>query len=724
MNDKRPNKSQSYRFTSTFFVASILVLVVVALGQQCAKIDLSEYEEVNFLSVSANPFRLDPPVDYPQHRRIVFLIDMSHSTVSGPCPQDIEEDIVDWSNPYTIYDPNKGMGSPHDHRGDGIDCKVDPELPLSRGAISISPPNLQSQPPQFYLTHLGSDYEKRRLKILQKWIYDAIEKNPPSVLDNTRVMLIPISGGKSQEYLTAKWRQITRQSDLITFFELTDPRLISILNWLNEEHDFNLDLAKSNDVWRYEKRTLGTSSPGGYLQKLYETLQFDMRKQNQEGLLAFTDYQVIHLTDGQLTPVKENIQRALRFYQPCASCANSPETCQKISSTCGNLKQRMNLAWGHESDNDLDKMDFYFGLMQALPFYFGTGSLRLDFVHFNEYRYKDTFPDKKPYYEDLRPLFEKRRARLSHWPANHDEPPFKLVGDATQSTSYKVTDFFVLNLNYRLNAEGKMVLDSDGDGVPDSIEIQMGTDPRNPRTNGFVLDSFLIHPAFRERAEAMAKSSSCDPSLDSDGDSLNECEELLLGTDPFDFDSDGDGIPDSWEWLYGLNPLVPDDTVDSNGDGISNKVAFSVGLPPQPIISRVPESAKSRYEVNFKGKESLYHPLFGDLLLELHEVIIRGMPVHEGLAAHEPSTLYNTRIAVSENAKKNGFIPYEEQLLSVIPGAGVNTITALARLVDVTNPSRVYWRIYKTTIPITNNYKQPQLDLSLLKMIRARDKNE
>ena len=43
--------------------------------------------------------------------------------------------------------------------------------------------------------------------------------------------------------------------------------------------------------------------------------------------------------------------------------------------------------------------------------------------------------------------------------------------------------------------------------------------------------------------------------LDSDGDSLDNLQEMIEGTDPFIADSDGDGVPDGTEVEAGSNPL-------------------------------------------------------------------------------------------------------------------------------------------------------------------------
>ncbi len=56
--------------------------------------------------------------------------------------------------------------------------------------------------------------------------------------------------------------------------------------------------------------------------------------------------------------------------------------------------------------------------------------------------------------------------------------------------------------------------------------------------------------------------------LDSDGDGLLDTEEATLGTDPFDPDTDGDGLTDGQEVKqYGTDPLNPDTDWDALKDG-------------------------------------------------------------------------------------------------------------------------------------------------------------
>lgn len=75
--------------------------------------------------------------------------------------------------------------------------------------------------------------------------------------------------------------------------------------------------------------------------------------------------------------------------------------------------------------------------------------------------------------------------------------------------------------------------DDDNDGLPDTQELELGSNP-------------LL--------------------VDSDGDGLSDNEELLLGTSLILADTDGDGLADGVELSMGLNPL----SVDSDGDTFSD----------------------------------------------------------------------------------------------------------------------------------------------------------
>lgn len=91
-------------------------------------------------------------------------------------------------------------------------------------------------------------------------------------------------------------------------------------------------------------------------------------------------------------------------------------------------------------------------------------------------------------------------------------------------------------------------VDSDKDGLDDVREKQIGTDPRNPDTDGDGLsdgDEVIVY----KTSPLIA---------DTDGDGLSDGDEALIWrTNPLNPDTDGDGYPDGTEVRNGYSPLGP-----------------------------------------------------------------------------------------------------------------------------------------------------------------------
>lgn len=66
------------------------------------------------------------------------------------------------------------------------------------------------------------------------------------------------------------------------------------------------------------------------------------------------------------------------------------------------------------------------------------------------------------------------------------------------------------------------------------------------------------------------------PSLDSDGDGLNESEEAAASTDPWSWDTDADGLGDDYELRIGTNPRLS----DTDMDGLDDRFEHSHGYDP------------------------------------------------------------------------------------------------------------------------------------------------
>ena len=133
--------------------------------------------------------------------------------------------------------------------------------------------------------------------------------------------------------------------------------------------------------------------------------------------------------------------------------------------------------------------------------------------------------------------------------------------------------------------------DTDGDGIPDDLELANGLDPNNP----------------------------VDATEDLDDDGLTNEEELVdLGTDLRLADTDGDGISDGEEVAPGKdgfisNPLV----VDTDGDGVRDGLEVATGSDPSDPASLNLAEALASLEVTPPSFDLTFNTLFGEVSRQL-----------------------------------------------------------------------------------------------------------
>jgi hypothetical protein len=127
------------------------------------------------------------------------------------------------------------------------------------------------------------------------------------------------------------------------------------------------------------------------------------------------------------------------------------------------------------------------------------------------------------------------------------------------------------------------VQDTDGDGLNDTYEAEIGTDPHNPDTDQDGLSDGgevqgCTSPLNRDTDgdqlsdgdEVSRPTDPCnpdDPPRDDDNDGLTNGEERRLGTDPLNPDTDYDGLSDGQEAGSCTSPLNQDTDGDERGDG-------------------------------------------------------------------------------------------------------------------------------------------------------------
>ncbi|MCB9557201.1 MAG: hypothetical protein H6707_13925 [Deltaproteobacteria bacterium] len=163
---------------------------------------------------------------------------------------------------------------------------------------------------------------------------------------------------------------------------------------------------------------------------------------------------------------------------------------------------------------------------------------------------------------------------------NGEELNFLFVDFSSLRRVFQLKNFMVENINGRLR-DSKTVVDSDGDGLVDSLEDLIGTNSTRADTDadgfGDALEHFFrssgtdaLNPNDADCAIGAADADGDGLPDDTDGDGLLDCEERFIGTNRLVFDSDADGLPDGVEVRFGTNPSSNDLLIDLDFDGMPN----------------------------------------------------------------------------------------------------------------------------------------------------------
>ncbi len=145
--------------------------------------------------------------------------------------------------------------------------------------------------------------------------------------------------------------------------------------------------------------------------------------------------------------------------------------------------------------------------------------------------------------------------------------------------------FYVVNES-RVVKNGKLLADSDRDGVSDEDETATGTDPTIPNTNPSGCSdriNFLqsANPNLCNSTCTLAAQNNNNVLVDTDADELKDCEELAMGTTRTKADSDGDNFIDMLEMRFGTNAADPTTmTVDTDVDGTTDGAEILTGTDP------------------------------------------------------------------------------------------------------------------------------------------------
>jgi len=248
----------------------------------------------------------------------------------------------------------------------------------------------------------------------------------------------------------------------------------------------------------------------------------------------------------------------------------------------------------------------------------------------------------------------------------------------------RLVDAFVENENAVWWDDGRLMLDSDGDGLPDLIEQQFGSDPYNKDSDGNGVSDLVEYrtkgkPCNDAQCAAAGRDlyAICDgfsPVKDANGnvtfssstnDGLNDCEKFLLNASRTVFNTNGDMIPDFLALKTTLPVIIGSASAalaDPFGDGITNYSKLKLGMPIQ-ISNRTlsPDFQARATSLDLESSPSAdvdcYHMVVENVALTSYSNTIKVMVIQNSSAVDDKPFLQVAERPFSGGQTSVSFLP-------------------------------------------------------------------
>ncbi len=630
------------KFSLKVTVLASAIISTLALYQNCSDINLTPYDTSTMPSIISDSSysTLPLPKEILGSARIVVVVDQSFSMVWNKCPSDL-----DGTSPST--------------QGSGFN------------ACDRAP---------------GVDQPGYRFDVINEWLN---EIDLAGTTQDIKVMILPFSGGKSLRPHAMDVESPIhglKDRDYMKFVNTLEARV-----WLDALRQEQQAMIEDGS-----QEIMGTTMFSPILEYARSQIltEIDLLKETDQ--LAVTPFRLTLISDGVYKPTMELFSK-LRDVAGCPDCnqdRNHP-ACTCFSQSCNpgggippgtycrQIENNFKLYFGDPQINELANVVQILNDIIALQnrSEYNGFRFKMKFAKVNWFAVPDddlnTLENKnRNIFDEIQKSFAKK---VDTYNISTARAPFSILASSGSSLSYTIKNIYAINTNVFVNKFGKLVADSDGDGMSDEEELFEGTDPRNPRSNGICLDYIARHYGCQTIA--------CDASLDRDRDGLNECEEQTLSSSPHFFDTDDDNIPDIFETLRGLNLKKDESTTYSAGDKFSDHIHFRNGVDSGVRIDSIPKHHLVDLDIEFKGFQTVQDGSSTNAV-GLYKINLNNLPVL-------PTFSVPTYNVLQMKDHTNANIPASHRLDPLSKPANTNNIIFLMQVTTLENPEEIIWFVLK-----------------------------